>query len=127
VSIRLQQDSPLPPPKKLNTTIHGAITCIFNLCDKLGCSQWQKIGESTTISSIVGVVSLPFSSVLGFMFIYKGRLVVCLLDPAPTGTGPIALDPTFESFTLLEPVSLMKVFRLFRLERIFLVFRVWTQ
>jgi hypothetical protein len=70
-----------PHQKNLNTTIHGAITCIFNLCDKLGCSQWQKIGESTTISSIVGVVSLPFSCVLGFMFIYKGRSVVCLLGP----------------------------------------------
>ncbi len=43
------------------------------------------------------------------------------------GPVPIALDPTFGSFTLLEPVSLVKVFRLFRLERIFLVFRVWTQ
>jgi hypothetical protein len=30
-------------------------------------------------------------------------------------------------FTLSEPVSLVKVFRLFRLERIVLVFRVWTQ
>ncbi len=30
-------------------------------------------------------------------------------------------------FTLGEPVSLVKVFRLFRLERIDLVFRVWTQ
>jgi hypothetical protein len=29
-------------------------------------------------------------------------------------------------FTLGEPVSLVKVFRLFRLEWIFLVFRVWT-
>ncbi len=30
-------------------------------------------------------------------------------------------------FTLGEPVSLVKVFRVFRLEWIFLVFRVWTQ
>jgi hypothetical protein len=29
----------------------------------------------------------------------------CLLGPAPTGTGTIALDPTFASFTLLESVS----------------------
>jgi len=28
-----------------------------------------------------------------------------LLGPAPTGTGTIALDPTFGSFTLLEPIS----------------------
>jgi hypothetical protein len=47
----------------------------------------------------------------------------------------ITLDPTFGSFTLLEPVlhqvgelvSLVKVFRPFRLEQIVLVFRVWTQ
>jgi hypothetical protein len=30
-------------------------------------------------------------------------------------------------FTLGELVSLVKVFRLFRLEQIFLVFKVWTQ
>jgi hypothetical protein len=29
----------------------------------------------------------------------------CLLGPAPTWTGTIALDPTFGSFTLLEPIS----------------------
>jgi hypothetical protein len=52
-----------------------------------------------------------------------------LLGPARTGTGSIALDPTFGSFyiiktrfTLGEPVSLVKVFRLFRLECTFLVF-----
>jgi hypothetical protein len=28
-----------------------------------------------------------------------------LLGPAPTGTGTMAFDPTFGSFTLLEPVS----------------------
>jgi hypothetical protein len=50
-----------------------------------------------------------------------------LLGPAPIGTGTIALDPTFGSFTFLEPVSLVKVFRLFILERIVLVFRLWTQ
>ncbi len=50
------------------------------------------------------------------------------LGPDPTGTGTMSLDPTFGSFALLEPVShLVKVFRLFRLERIVLVFRVWTQ
>jgi len=38
------------------------------------------------------------------------------LGPAPTGT--IALDPTFGSFTLDEPVLLVKVFRPFRLEQI---------
>jgi hypothetical protein len=51
-----------------------------------------------------------------------------LLGPAPTGTGTIAFGPTFESFTLLEPISYsVKVFRLFRLEWFFLVLRVWTQ
>jgi hypothetical protein len=51
-------------------------------------------------------------------------------SPAPIGTrtGTIALDPTSGTvFTLGEPVSLVKVFRLFRLEWIVLVFRVWTQ
>jgi hypothetical protein len=32
-------------------------------------------------------------------------LPMYLLGPASTGTGTIALDPTFGSFTLLEPVS----------------------
>jgi hypothetical protein len=52
---------------------------------------------------------------------------VCLFSPAHPGT--IAFDPSFESFTLSELVSLVKVFslRLFRLEWIFLAFRVWTQ
>ncbi len=50
------------------------------------------------------------------------------LGPDPTGTGTMALDPTFGSFTLLEPVThLVNVFRLFRLKRIVLVFTVWTQ
>jgi len=31
-------------------------------------------------------------------------LLVCWALP-PTGTGTIALDPTFGSFTLLEPIS----------------------
>jgi hypothetical protein len=44
---------------------------------------------------------------------------VHLSGRALTGTGTIALDPTFASFTLLELVSLVKLFRLFRLERIF--------
>jgi hypothetical protein len=40
-----------------------------------------------------------------FCSIASGQLVyMSLLGPAPTGTGTIALDPTFESFTLLEPV-----------------------
>ncbi len=47
--------------------------------------------------------------------------------PCPLwGAGTIALDPTFESFTttLGEPISLMKVFRLFRLEQKNLVLSV---
>jgi hypothetical protein len=47
------------------------------------------------------------------------------------GAGTITLDPTFghvyltrTSFTLDELVSLLKVFRLFKLEQIVLVFRV---
>ncbi len=45
----------------------------------------------------------------------------------PQGTGTITLAPTFGSFTLLEPVSLVKLFTLFILEWILLVFRVWTE
>jgi hypothetical protein len=36
----------------------------------------------------------------------------------------MASDPTFGSFILLELVSLVRVFRLFRSEWIFLVFKV---
>jgi hypothetical protein len=57
-----------------------------------------------------------------------------LLGSAPTGTGTIALDSTFGSFTLLEPVS-HEVNRVFRwkcldcLDRneVFLALRVCTQ
>ncbi len=55
------------------------------------------------------------------------RLTVVLVTFLGPDPGTIALDPTFGSFTLLEPVSLVKVFRLFRLEWMFLVLRVWTQ
>jgi hypothetical protein len=48
-----------------------------------------------------------------------------LLGSAPTGTGTMALHPNFwkfylirTSFTFGEPVFLVKVFRLFRLEQI---------
>jgi hypothetical protein len=54
--------------------------------------------------------------------------------PAPQGTGSIPIGCIFRkfyllktSFTLEELVSLVKVFRLLRLERIVLVFIVWTQ
>jgi len=59
-----------------------------------------------------------------------------LLGPAPTGrTGTgTHIGSNFwkfyltrTGFTLGESFSLVKVFRLFRLEWIFLVFRVWTQ
>jgi hypothetical protein len=42
-----------------------------------------------------------------------------LLGPVPVGAGTIAFDPTFGSFTLLKPVSLVKMFRLFKLEQMF--------
>ncbi len=45
------------------------------------------------------------------------------MGPAPTGTATITFDPTFGSFTLLELVSLVKVFRLLRLEPIVLMFK----
>jgi hypothetical protein len=44
----------------------------------------------------------------------------CLLGAVPTRTGTIALDLTFGTgFTLGEPVSLVEVFRLFKLEQNF--------
>jgi hypothetical protein len=62
-----------------------------------------------------------------------------LLEPAThfalfVGSCPCSIGSNFwkfylirTSFTLGEPVSLVKVFRLFRLEWIVLVFRVWTE
>ncbi len=57
-----------------------------------------------------------------------------IMRPDLLGPGTMAWDPTFgsfylirTSFTLGEVISLVKVFRLFGLERIVLVFRVWTQ
>ncbi len=57
-----------------------------------------------------------------------------IMRPDLLGPGTMALDPTFgssylirTSFTLRELVSLVIVFRLFRLERIVLVLRVQTQ
>jgi hypothetical protein len=44
---------------------------------------------------------IPFGSIL---LTYSAPMV-SLLGPAPTGTETIALDPTFESFTLLNRVS----------------------
>jgi hypothetical protein len=37
--------------------------------------------------------------------LFDSSSIYGLLGHAPTGTGTIALDPTFESFTLLEPIS----------------------
>jgi len=37
---------------------------------------------------------------------FQDGIYFIFLGPAPTGKGTITLDPTFESFTLLEPVSL---------------------
>jgi hypothetical protein len=73
-------------------------------------------------------IKLLFSFFSLFCSVASGQLVyMSLLGPVATGTGTITLYPTFESFTLGELVSLMKVFRLVRLKRIFLVFKVWTQ
>jgi hypothetical protein len=47
-------------------------------------------------------------------------IVVYFVGPSPpTGTGTITFHPTFGSFTLLEPVFVVKVFRLFRLKQNF--------
>ncbi len=61
-------------------------------------------------------------------------LIYGLLGPAPHRDRHYRIGSNFwkfylnrTSFTLGEPVSLVNVFRLFRLQRIVLVFRVWTQ
>jgi hypothetical protein len=61
-------------------------------------------------------------------------MVEYLLGPAPVGDKDYRIGSNFwkfylisTCFTLGEPGFLVKVFRLFRLERIFLVLRVWTQ
>ncbi len=59
--------------------------------------------------------------------------VVCFVGPCPhmdrdhcIGSNFWKFYPIRMGFTLSELVSLVKVFRLFRSERSFLVFRVWT-
>ncbi len=86
---------------------------------------------STTLVRAANVFITKYSEIdtkalLGIStFMYENPF---LLGPGPTGTGTITFNPTFGSFTLLEPISYwVKVFRLVRLEWIFLVFRVWTQ
>jgi len=60
-----------------------------------------------------------------FIGLLSGTLwALHLLGPAPTGKETIAFDPTFGSFTLLsEPVHLLKMFRLFKLEQMFFLFQ----
>jgi hypothetical protein len=67
---------------------------------------------------------------------YEAQSIASLRPALSQGQGTtIAFDPTFGSFSLLElvsqlheSVSLVKVFRLFKLEQMFfLVFRVCTQ
>jgi hypothetical protein len=66
--------------------------------------------------------------------IYGNLYCFVLLGPVPTKTVTIEIGSNFwkfyfirTGFTLDELVSLVKVFKLFRLEWIVLVFRVWTQ
>jgi hypothetical protein len=66
--------------------------------------------------------------------ILRTCLNVTIVGPCPhrhrdyhIGSNFWKFNLTRTSFTLGEPFSLVKVFRLFRLDRIFLVFRVWTQ
>jgi hypothetical protein len=55
----------------------------------------------------------------------------CFLVATALATTRLFLATLFylirTDFTLGEPVFLVEVFRLYRLERIFLVFKVWTQ
>jgi len=99
----------------------------MTLCMKYGMSRSYKLHFNCTWKDICSHFSCTWSNES------HGGWTLCWAF-APIGTGIIALDPTFGSFYLIktgftidEPVSLVKVFRLFRLERIFLVFRVWTQ
>jgi hypothetical protein len=80
----------------------------------------------THITIIIVIVIIICVLLLAGSF-EPGDYIAMFLGPALTGTCTMALDPTYGSFTLLEPVSLVKVFRLFRSERIFLVFKEWTQ
>jgi hypothetical protein len=70
--------------------------------------RWDaKYPQEALSNSFLG---LSFCSLHGLHEIVLGgfRLLVLhsLLGPAPhTGTGTIAFDPTFGSFTLFEPVS----------------------
>jgi hypothetical protein len=67
--------------------------------------------------------------------VLKPQENVRVLEPPPTCTTTLfCIGSNFWKFYLIimsftsgKPVSLMKVFRLFRLEWIVLVFRVWTQ
>ncbi len=79
----------------------------------------MELEKTSSFCSVFSLFCSVASGSAGVIYVFVG--------PAPTGTRTMALDPTFESFTLGELVSLMKVFRLVRLEWIFLVFRVWTQ
>ncbi len=62
------------------------------------------------------------------------RIILLLLGPAPHKDRDYCIRSNFwkfylirTGFTLGELVSLVKVFRLFRLKQTFWVFRVWTQ
>jgi len=78
----------------------------------------------------INMIALHWPIMIGqcdcIMWKYSQPKFVYLLGRAPTGTGTITFDPTFGSFTLLklvstlgELVSLVKVFRLFKLEHMF--------
>jgi len=72
-------------------------------CDKLVIINKHLVG-STELTRL----SLPFIR-LSFVILFCSSSSIVhsfpLLGSAPTGPGTITLDPTFESFTLTEPVS----------------------
>jgi hypothetical protein len=69
-----------------------------------------------------------------FLDVWESAFVVFggLLGPAPAGTGTIGFNfwklyLIRTNFTLDEPIFLVKLFKPFKLEWIFLMFRLWPQ
>ncbi len=96
-----------------------------NNCDKLVIINKHTI-RSTKLTIVVAVHT--YALVLSFFFVLV--LLLCALSLCwayHIGSNFWKFYLNRTHFTLGESVSLVKVFRLFRLERIVLVFRVWTQ
>jgi hypothetical protein len=127
--LKEQVSRPLPSyPSRELCTFRFKIT--FTSCFRMDNAQGQgifpkwgaKLNDRRTISCKVRYFGNPPTLGLYLTLFY------------PKVGSNFTFDPTFwkfyligTSFTLGELVSLVKVFRLFRLKQIFLVFRPWTQ